>query len=599
MHLNFAHNSVLKDLSNLLFGVQPASAGQGQGAEQDRESDVDKTFADYLTLAVAASTSDETSRHALLTNPLQFIPKATEIELARMDESNALIDVQSDDHNQTEGLVSEKRKAGIIKAPQHLDIDARAPSFWRHSFALSVIEQEQEPDEVLTPKKESTDAATLQTDMNLSPSVEIKTDMLFAQNEPAAAGMTALQAEQHLKETDPAPHLHDSAFQNYPSADSSDVTQHQNEVLQSDANSSRAARQADLSAPHLKSLFQNSNRPESAGAAQIENQIADSPAIEPAVVDLKGVEIHVANDQGRKFVRAEQDKSDDTKAPVEKIRIDTNLTGSEKTPDDNSNQSTQTKRARVNVSVQANSSNPKNGDETLQRTEEFSTSERLGNFTAPSSNINGPTDTPVLSSRITQTEKGGTGDSVTSSSLPHTSTAMLADAASAHRNSDIGSMLTVNVEKAAPSATPLVHAKDFVGWVVNRASMISNDGGMEVELRLEPESLGVVRIKMDIVADTMTTRVEVQNVQAKELVESRLPMLQHRLLENGIHTDKMEVALVAALPRADLTAAPASDTKNGWMQSSPQGQRQPAPHRQPADRRTRNNNQSSFLDLLG
>jgi translation elongation factor EF-1beta len=869
MHLGLGHNSMLKNLSNVFFGAQPAEVGQRQGTGQDGDNDAGKTFAEYLALAVAASTSGENTRRAVLTDPLEFIPEDAEIELATMEESDEHVDAQRDDRRQPVAVTDEKREIGPIEIPGRHDVEERAPSFWRHSFALSVVEQEQEPFADATPgqdnkqdrvtsraksifsstmltsivdsalhgesslkgsfeilpdipetekaaeqkvtgqkaetpslhradkDKEPSDAAMLQTDQeaighgveklslryavadkesvaaailqtdqetighgaetpslrdavadkkpaaavilqtdqkaieqgtetpslryavadkesvaatilqtdqkaigygidNLSlryaigdeqsaeamtlqtdrkatgyetempsfqlevedresvdtattqagrkagghetekpslqhtagnkefvdvtkpqtessfqPTVEVKTDAVFAQNEPWPAGVAALLAAQQPKETDLASRLRDSGFQEFFSAGSSGnpdasistvtngVARPRNEARQVVSTSSHEAREADFFAPPLKSFFPSAVIPERKGAAQIENQFPVSPAIEPVAAGLNHKEIQIAEARPRLLVRTEQDRPVSSPGLGEKIGVTPNLAVTANVLAGDAMRTAEIKRASAHPTAPAYVFDLKNGEEARRLDEENSIEEPLGKFTATASNINASMDAPARLSRMAQTEDSWTMASVLPSSFNQTSTSLLSDAASAHRESDFRGVLQGQVEKAASVATPVVHAKDLAGWVVNRASMISNDGRMEVELRLEPESLGAVRIKMDIVAGAMTTRMEVQNVQAKELVESRLPLLQHRLLEHGIYTDKIEVAMAPAPPRTDLSSASAFDTKQGWLQSSPQGQRQPAPHRQHADRQARNNDRKSFLDLMG
>lgn len=162
---------------------------------------------------------------------------------------------------------------------------------------------------------------------------------------------------------------------------------------------------------------------------------------------------------------------------------------------------------------------------------------------------------------------------------------------------DFHSVSTLLTDKASTAYTtqftPL-SANHIVNWLVKKAQMVMENGRMEVDLRLEPQVLGKMKVRMEIVADVLTTHMEVQSTAAKEIVESQLPTLQHRLLENGIRVEKMEIALAPTTPRSD--AQHATEIKTSGFHTAPEQQRHSQqPRRQRSSHRSGPNN---FLDFI-
>lgn len=144
-------------------------------------------------------------------------------------------------------------------------------------------------------------------------------------------------------------------------------------------------------------------------------------------------------------------------------------------------------------------------------------------------------------------------------------------------------------------ALPVVNARDVVGWMVRSAALATSERRLDVELQLEPRALGRMKVNLEIVADVLTARLEVQHSAARELVESQLPVLQNRLAESGLRVERIEVALAPFVVHVEKPVQP--DLQNSLTEEDPNRQRQAPQSRQPKGQRR--GERDNFLDYLG
>lgn len=78
---------------------------------------------------------------------------------------------------------------------------------------------------------------------------------------------------------------------------------------------------------------------------------------------------------------------------------------------------------------------------------------------------------------------------------------------------------------------------------IQRAVRVAASGGVEVRVRLEPESLGDVRVAVRWDGGTVSARLEVGTAAVREVLESHLPALRKSLQEQGIPIQQMEVGI--------------------------------------------------------
>jgi flagellar hook-length control protein FliK len=77
--------------------------------------------------------------------------------------------------------------------------------------------------------------------------------------------------------------------------------------------------------------------------------------------------------------------------------------------------------------------------------------------------------------------------------------------------------------------------------VVSAARASLARGGMEIHLRLHPESLGEVRVQVRWDGGTLSARVEAATPAARDALESGAPALRAALQEHGISLDRLSI----------------------------------------------------------
>lgn len=84
------------------------------------------------------------------------------------------------------------------------------------------------------------------------------------------------------------------------------------------------------------------------------------------------------------------------------------------------------------------------------------------------------------------------------------------------------------------------------------------DGERSIMLRLEPESLGQLRVVVTMQGNTVAARFEARSEQARDLLDRSLATLRSSLEERGLHVDRLHVGLAAADPAGAQPARPLS-----------------------------------------
>jgi flagellar hook-length control protein FliK len=95
-----------------------------------------------------------------------------------------------------------------------------------------------------------------------------------------------------------------------------------------------------------------------------------------------------------------------------------------------------------------------------------------------------------------------------------------------------------------PFAGALEHLREMAGSVLTRAAaIILRDGGGEIKLTLKPESLGSVRIRMNLVDNAIEGRIIVDNSAVKHVFEGSLDSLMRALTAEGFQTASLQVSV--------------------------------------------------------
>jgi hypothetical protein len=95
-----------------------------------------------------------------------------------------------------------------------------------------------------------------------------------------------------------------------------------------------------------------------------------------------------------------------------------------------------------------------------------------------------------------------------------------------------------------PFAGPLERLREMAGSELMRATgIILRDGGGEIRLVLKPESLGSIRIRMNLVDNAIEGRIIVENPAVKQVLDGSLDSLARALTAQGFQSASLEVAV--------------------------------------------------------
>jgi len=103
--------------------------------------------------------------------------------------------------------------------------------------------------------------------------------------------------------------------------------------------------------------------------------------------------------------------------------------------------------------------------------------------------------------------------------------------------------------KPAPAAathaqTPLERLREMAGSELVRAtSLVLKDGGGEIRLVLKPESLGSVRIRMNVVDNAIEGRIIVDSSAVKHVFDGSVDALRRALTAEGFQTGSLQVSV--------------------------------------------------------
>jgi flagellar hook-length control protein FliK len=97
---------------------------------------------------------------------------------------------------------------------------------------------------------------------------------------------------------------------------------------------------------------------------------------------------------------------------------------------------------------------------------------------------------------------------------------------------------------ASPSASPLDRLREMAGSELLKAStFLLKDGGGEIRLVLKPESLGSVRIRMNMVDNKIEGRIVVDSSTVKAVFDANLDSLRRALTAEGFSTGSLQVSV--------------------------------------------------------
>ena len=88
-----------------------------------------------------------------------------------------------------------------------------------------------------------------------------------------------------------------------------------------------------------------------------------------------------------------------------------------------------------------------------------------------------------------------------------------------------------------------VHPHNVLGQIVEQMHLFNRPGGQELRVRLHPEMLGEVFIRMRRIQGVLSAEIQTQNVAVKDLIESQLDSLRQRFLQMDLNVDEFHVSV--------------------------------------------------------
>ena len=107
---------------------------------------------------------------------------------------------------------------------------------------------------------------------------------------------------------------------------------------------------------------------------------------------------------------------------------------------------------------------------------------------------------------------------------------------------------------AAPSVpqAPLDRLRDMAGSeLIKATNLVLRDGGGEIRLVLKPESLGSVRIRMNVVDNAIEGRIIVDSSSVKQVFDANLDALRRALTAEGFQAGSLQVSVGGESTDAD------------------------------------------------
>lgn len=86
-----------------------------------------------------------------------------------------------------------------------------------------------------------------------------------------------------------------------------------------------------------------------------------------------------------------------------------------------------------------------------------------------------------------------------------------------------------------------VDKKEVIQQIVNKAKLIVDDNKQEIRIKLKPEILGELMLKMEVQKESVLAKIMVDNYRTKELIEANLYQLKQDMKENGLEIKTFEV----------------------------------------------------------
>lgn len=92
-----------------------------------------------------------------------------------------------------------------------------------------------------------------------------------------------------------------------------------------------------------------------------------------------------------------------------------------------------------------------------------------------------------------------------------------------------------------PSRGILVDKVRIIEQIVREAKVLLREGRSKMTIQLHPEHLGSVKLKVEMQDSTISAKLQVDNLEIKQLIEANLPRLKDALDQQGLKINKFNV----------------------------------------------------------
>lgn len=147
-----------------------------------------------------------------------------------------------------------------------------------------------------------------------------------------------------------------------------------------------------------------------------------------------------------------------------------------------------------------------------------------------------------------------------------------------HQLNDVTPVGSKEMASAGKAQIPLVPSRFFVNemeaFVLKQVQLNRGTGAMETVIRLFPENLGRVDVRISAVNGNIMAQFITANVAGKEAVEQHLNQLRQALTQHGLNVEKLEVTQLQASSTSNSSTN--QDTLNGQGREQSQREKQHA-----------------------
>ena len=104
-----------------------------------------------------------------------------------------------------------------------------------------------------------------------------------------------------------------------------------------------------------------------------------------------------------------------------------------------------------------------------------------------------------------------------------------------------GTNQTISIENRLSSALQRTTEDNVMNQLTGKMQHLVRSGETEIRIQLRPESLGEVKLAIRMEGDVVAARIQVENQQVKQIVESNLQLLKDALAEQNLQAGSFEV----------------------------------------------------------